>query len=100
MSTRALLLAGGLLAASFSPALADSVTATVLNWDAASRTITLEDFSQFAEIPAAIKVPAELAPGDQVTVDYEAYDNGVASYNSVTVIKDIAKRLTPNDKRG
>lgn len=45
-------------------------------------------------------MPADLAPGDQVTVDYEAYDNGVASYNSVTVIKDIAKRLTPNDKRG
>ena len=100
MTARALLLAGGLLAASFSPASADSVTATVLNWDTASRTITLEDFSQFAEIPGAITVPADLAPGDQVTVDYEAYDNGVASYNSVTVIKDIAKRLTPNDKRG
>jgi hypothetical protein len=100
MSARALLLAGGLLAASFSPALADNVTATVLSWDAATRTITLEDFSQFADIPAKINVPADLAAGDQVTVDYEAYDNGVASYNSITVIKDIAKRLTPNDKRG
>jgi len=100
MFARALLLTGGLFAASFSPALADSVTATVIDWNAASRTITLEDHSQFAEIPGKITIPADLAPGDQVTVDYEAYDNGVASYNSVTVIKDIAKRLTPNDKRG
>jgi hypothetical protein len=100
MTTRALLLAAGLLAASFAPANADSVTATVTAWDAASRTITLEDHSQFAGIPAKIAIPADLAPGDQVTVDYEALDNGVDSYNSITVIKDIAKRLTPNDKRG
>jgi hypothetical protein len=100
MSARALLVAGGLLTASFSPALADSVTATVVDWNAASRTITLEDFSQFAEIPGKITIPADLAAGDQVTVDYEALDNGVDAYNSVTVIKDIAKRLTPNDKRG
>ena len=100
MMTRALLLAGGLLAAALTPAAADSVTATVLNWDAATRTITLEDYSQFANIPATISVPAELAAGDQVTVDYYALDNGVDTYNSVTVIKDIAKRLNPNDKRG
>jgi hypothetical protein len=100
MMTRAFVLAAGLLAASLSPALADSVTAIVTAWDSASRTLTLEDLSQFADIPAKITVPADLAPGDQVTVDYEAYDNGVASYNSITVIKDIAKRLTPNDKRG
>jgi hypothetical protein len=100
MTTRALLLAAGLLAASFSPALADSVTATVTAWDPASRTMTLSDMSQFAGIPTTIAVPADLAPGDQVTVDYQALDNGVDSYNSITVIKDIAKRLTPNDKRG
>jgi len=100
MFARALLLTGGLLAASFSPALADSVTATVIDWNAANRTITLEDFSQFAGIPGTITIPADLAPGDQVTVDYQALDNGVDSYNSVTVIKDIAKRLTPNNKRG
>ena len=45
-------------------------------------------------------MPADLAAGDQVTVDYYALDNGVDTYNSVSVIKDIAKRLTPNDKRG
>jgi RNase H-fold protein (predicted Holliday junction resolvase) len=99
MSARALLVATGLLAASIGPALSDSVTATVSAWDAASRTITLEDFSQFASIPATVKVP-DVAVGDQVTVDYIAYDNGYDTINSITVIKDIAKRLNPNDKRG
>jgi hypothetical protein len=99
MIMRALLVAGGLLAAGIGPAVCDNVTATVTGWDTASRTITLEDMSQFAGIPAQIAVPADLAPGDQVTVDYEALDNGVDAYNSVTVIKDVAKRLTPNDKR-
>jgi hypothetical protein len=100
MITRALLVAGGLLAASIGPALSDSTTATVATWDAATRTITLEDMSQFANIPKTIAVPDDLNAGDQVTVDYEALDNGVDTYNSITVIKDIAKRLTPNDKRG
>ena len=72
MSARALLVAAGLLAASIGPALSDSVTATVTAWDAASRTITLEDLSQFAAIPATVNVPEDLAAGDQVTVDYEA----------------------------
>jgi hypothetical protein len=100
MITRAVLLAGGLLAASFAPALCDSVTATAVAWDPTSRTITLDDKSQFSAIPKTITVPDDLSAGDQVTIDYEALDNGVDSYNSVTVIKDIAKRLTPNDKRG
>ncbi len=98
MSARALLVAAGLLAASIGPALSDSVTATVTAWDAASRTITLEDQSQFSDIPNTVTIP-ELNVGDQVTVDYQALDNGVDTYNSVTVIKDIAKRLVPN-KRG
>jgi hypothetical protein len=100
MMTRVLLVAGGLLAASIGPALSDSVTATVIDWDAAQRTITLEDFSQFASIPATVKVP-DMKPGDVVTVDYEAYDNGYDSINSITVNRDVAKRLVPQPgKRG
>ncbi len=99
MSARALFVAAGLLAASVGPALSDSVTATVTAWDPVDRTITLEDNSQFASIPPTVNVPKDLAAGDQITVDYIAYDNGVATYNSITVIKDIAKRLVPN-KRG
>jgi len=100
MIVRAILVTGGLLSVGIGPALCDNVTATVLAWDPTSRTITLEDKSQFAAIPKTITVPNDLSAGDQVIVDYEAYDNGVDSYNSVTVIKDIAKRLTPNEKRG
>ena len=99
MSARALLVAAGLLAASIGPVMADSITATVTGWDAAARTITLEDQSQFASIPPTVKVP-DVAVGDQITVDYIAYDNGYDTINSITVVKDIAKRLTPNDKRG
>ena len=49
MSARAIFLAAGLVAASFTPALCDSFTAAVTDWDAANRTITLEDNSQFVE---------------------------------------------------
>jgi hypothetical protein len=101
MTTRAYLLAATLLAASLSPALADSVTANVKAWDNASRSITLEDDSMFMNIPAKVAVPAELKPGDNVTVDYEGSESGIDAINSVTINKDIAKRLPPpNDKRG
>jgi hypothetical protein len=99
MSARTLLLAGGLLAASLSPAFADSVTATVTNWDATSRTITLEDFSQFAAIAATVAVP-NLKAGDEVTVNYEGDENGVSAINGITVTTDVAKRQVPVPKRG
>jgi hypothetical protein len=98
MLTRALFVAAGLLATG--PAFADSVTAKVAQWDAAARTITLEDRSQFANIPEDVAVPHDLQAGDEVTVDYLAAEDGVEGYTAITVNKDIAKRLTPNDKRG
>jgi hypothetical protein len=101
MTTRALLVAGGLLVASFSPALADSVTANVAEWNATTRTITLEDRSQFADIPKEVAVPPDLQAGDEVTVDYLAAEDGVEGYNSITVNRDVAKRLVPlPQKRG
>jgi hypothetical protein len=100
MTTRALFVAAGLLAAAFTPAFADSVTAVVADWDSATRIITLEDKSQFADIPKTVSVP-DLKPGDEVTVDYLAAEDGVESYNSITVTRDIAKRLVPQPgKRG
>jgi hypothetical protein len=100
MMTRALFVAAGLLAAGFTPAFADSVTAAVTEWNPATRTITLEDRSQFADIPKDVAVPPELRAGDEVTVDYLAAEDGVEGYTAITINKDIAKRLTPNDKRG
>ncbi len=100
MSTRAILLAGGLLAASFTPALSESVTATVAAWDAAARTITLHDQSQFASIPATVAVPQTLKTGDIITVDYEASENGVDTINRIEINTELAKQqLAPNRKR-
>ena len=98
MIMRALFAAAGLLAAGLSPAFADSVTAAVAEWDATSRTITLEDRSQFADSPAKVTVPA-IKSGDQITVDYLGDENGVSEITAITVNKEIAKRLLPN-KRG
>ena len=101
MTTRVLLIAGGLLVASLSPALADSVTAGVTAWDATSRTITLEDKSQIINIPAAVTVPQDLKAGDNVTVDFEGDENGIAKINSVTINSDVARRVVPlPQKRG
>jgi hypothetical protein len=100
MTARALFVAAGLLAASFTPAFADSVTAIVADWNPATRTITLEDPSQFADIPAEVAVPP-LLPGDEVTVDYLASENGIEGYNSITAKRGVAKRLVPHPaKRG
>ncbi len=101
MSPRAILLAGGLLAASLTPALSESVTATVSAWDPAARTITLHDQSQFASIPATVAVPQTLKTGDVITVDYEASENGVDSISRIEINTELAKRpALPNQKRG
>jgi hypothetical protein len=101
MKTHAFLVGLGLLAASIAPVLADSVTGKVTNWDSAQRTITFEDLSQFASIPAEVAVP-DIKTGDVVTVDYEALDNGYETINSI-VIRDraISRRLPPQtEKKG
>jgi hypothetical protein len=99
MFPRALVLATALVSVSVASASAEVVTADVLDWNASTRTVTLEDFSQFSEIPASVKIPSELKAGISITVDYEATDNGMASYNSITVNNEISKRVIPNDKR-
>ena len=99
MTTRVFLVAAGLLAASYGAATADSVIANVKAWDPASRTITLEDNSMFMSIPTSVSVPADLKEGDNVTVDYDAAEDGVEAYNAVTINRDLAKRLLPQ-KRG
>jgi hypothetical protein len=101
MTTRALVVGCGLLLASLSPALADNVTAKVIDWNSATRTITLDDYSKFADLPKEAPVPADLAVGHRVTIDWEATEDGYATINSITIIdRDISKRLLPQpDKR-
>jgi hypothetical protein len=100
MTLRALLVGAGLLVASFSPALADQVTAVVTDWNATTRTITLDDQSQFASIPNEVAVP-DLKAGDEVTIIYQADEDGIQAINSVTLDKEMAKRVVPlPPKRG
>jgi hypothetical protein len=89
----------GLLAASFSPALANSITATVDSWDASHRILTLDRRSQFADIPKEVAVP-DLTAGDRMTVDYYADEDGIQAINAITVNRDIAKRLSPPTQKG
>jgi hypothetical protein len=102
MPTRALFVAAGLLVASFGPALSDNVTAAVTDWDARSRTITLEDKSQFMAIPDKIAVPPSLKAGDEVMIDFESSENGIEAINRIDIIREFAKRQQPLpiDKRG
>lgn len=99
MSARAFVLAAGFVVASLTPALCDSVTAAVTDWDAVNRTITLEDNSKISDIAKTVAVPS-LKQGDIVTVDYNGSENGIDSINSITVITDVAKRQVPVPKRG
>jgi hypothetical protein len=88
MKTRTLLVAASLVAVSVAPALADSVTAKVLNWDATTRTITLQDHSQFMSIAPSVAVPAGLMTGDQVTVKYAEVpeSDGGQAVSSITFV--------------
>lgn len=99
MSARAIILAAGLVAASFTPAFCDSFTAAVTDWDAANRTITLEDKSKVMSIAPTVAVP-NLHAGDVVTVDYNGSENGIDSINSITIETDVAKRQITVPKRG
>jgi hypothetical protein len=100
MTTRALLVATGLLVASFSPDLADQVTATVTDWNATTRTITLDDQSQFANIAKDVVVP-DLKAGDEITIKYQGDEDGIQAIDSITVDTDVVKRVVPMlQKRG
>jgi len=100
MTTRAMFVAAGLLVAGLTPAFGDSVTAVVVDWNQTTRTITLDDRSQFAAIPATVAVPKELRAGHEITVDYAADEDGIQAIYTITVNRDVARRLLPSDKRG
>lgn len=85
MSARAVL-AAGLLAVGLVPASADNVTATVSHWDAQNRVLTLNDNSQFMDIPAKFALPGDLKPGSRVSIDYNASENGVDAITGIKVL--------------
>jgi len=79
-------LAAGLLAVSLVPASADNVTATVSRWDAQNRVLTLNDNSQFLDVPARFALPSDLKPGSRVSIDYTASENGVDAITGIKVL--------------
>ena len=87
MTARALLLAAGLISASFSPAFAENITATVLDWDAAQRTLTLEDQTKFVHIPDSVAIPPGLKANDRVTIEFEGSENGVEDIEHIKLAK-------------
>ncbi len=89
MSARAILLAAGLLAALFIPALADTVTATVNGWDATTRTMQIDDKSFFQEIPASVKLP-DIEVGDEATIEYEGGESDHSGVTDVALVKKKA----------
>jgi hypothetical protein len=101
MIARTLLAGCGLLLASYGPASADTLTAKVIAWDAAARTITLDDFSKFADLPKEAPVPSDLRINDVVTIDWDATEDGYQTINSITIIdRELSRRLPPqSDKR-
>ena len=80
---RSRLLAAGLLTLAL-PAQADSVTGVILAFDRQADILVLEDKTIY-ELSADTLIPADLAAGDTVTVDYEsAGEDGITKISSLT----------------
>jgi hypothetical protein len=84
----------GLLVASLTPAVSDTITARIVAWDKATRSLTIDDKSQFKYIPQSVKFPDDLAIGDEVTIEYEGGEVGHDGVQSIV----IAKKAAPADK--
>ncbi|WP_417671978.1 hypothetical protein [Roseibium sp.] len=85
MYARTLLLAGSLLLAGLGAThAADFVTAKVQSWDPASRTLILDDETQFQAVPDSIVLPETLA-GQMVTINYNASEDGVQEILSIEI---------------
>lgn len=87
MHVRTFLVAAGFLAATLGPVLADNTTATVTRWDKVSRTLTLEDKTQFSSILDSVVMPQGLIVGKRVTIEYYSSElNGTEEIYSVALV--------------
>ena len=91
MTSRAIFVTAALLVAGIVPASADSVTGVVTQWNKVTRTITLDDKSQFMSIPKEVAVPDDLQDGDEIAVENEAFEDGVDSYVSIKIVNKNRK---------
>ncbi|WP_269580690.1 hypothetical protein [Roseibium sp. Sym1] len=85
MALRGFVLGAAFLAAGLLPAAADSVTSTVHHWDADTRTLVLDDMSQFQGISEDVFVPEDLSAGETVTITFEGAEDGVESILAIEV---------------
>ena len=84
---RHILLAATLLAATAAPALAETTTGTIVAYDRAASRIVLDDRTVW-RLGKAL-VPADLAAGDKVVIDYTAGgDEGIRSVESVERVEE------------
>lgn len=68
------------------PALADSVTGTVLAFDRVAQIIVLKDKTVWSLKDVGGSIPDGLEAGDRVTFEFvSAGDSGVGKVNSITV---------------
>jgi len=80
-----MIVAAGTLAAAATAAYADSLTSRVLEWNPAQSTITFADQTQMQVSPDL--VPADLQPGDEVTVLFNSDEDGVNAVYEVVITK-------------
>ena len=79
---RTLFIAAFLTAAT--PALADFANGTVASYDAATRTLVLDDKTVW-QLGADTVVPDMMTAGDKIIIDFtSAGDDGIASVQSIT----------------
>ena len=84
---RHILSIAALLAATAVPALAESTSGTVLAYDRAAGRLVLDDRTIW-NLGKAL-VPADLAAGDRVTIDYTAGgDDGIRSVENVERLEE------------
>ncbi|WP_289034443.1 hypothetical protein [uncultured Roseibium sp.] len=86
MYARTLLFAGCLLLTGIGAIhAADFVTAKIASWNPASRTLVLDDRTEFHDIPAEIALPDNLSIGQTVTINYIGSEDGIQEILSVEV---------------
>lgn len=83
---RTLVAAAALLAASLSVAIADETEGLVLSYDPSASALVLTDLSVW-ELPADLAMPATLAAGDRVLIEYSSGgENGLAAISALTLL--------------
>lgn len=84
-----MIVGAGIIAAAATAAYADSLTSRVLEWNPAKSTITFADRTQM-QVSSDL-VPADLQPGDEVTVLFNSDEDGVSAVYGIVINKPISE---------